>query len=207
MSVEPLTAKPMFNPSCDHTYDLLMRRRSLKTRDMEGPGPDDAVVTKILAAGMRVPDHGKIAPWRFIVLRGDERAKLGDLIATSLVIENETSEKVADKMRGYATQAPVLIVAVSCPSADRPIPLWEQELSSGAACQNMLIAATALGFASQWLTGWASYSPGVCKGLGLTVDEKIAGFLFFGNHAETDPTERPRPDPEAHTSWGFPAGE
>ena len=207
MSVKPSSAKQTFNPPCDHTYDLLMRRRSVKTRDMRAPGPDDTVVTKILAAGMRVPDHGKIAPWRFIVLRGDDRAKLGDVIATSLVAENETSEKIADKMRGYATQAPVLIVAVSCPSGDRPIPLWEQELSSGAACQNMLIAATALGFASQWLTGWASYSPGVCRGLGLTTDEKIAGFMFFGNHADGEPTERPRPDPAAHTRWGYPDSE
>lgn len=194
-----------FNPKNSATYDLLMRRRSVKAKDMQGPGPDRDTVEKILAAGMRVPDHGKLAPWRFIVLTGDDRNLLGDLIARGLVEENETSEKVAEKMKGYATQGPVLIVAIYSPSNERPIPLWEQELSAGAACQNMLVAATALGYASQWLTGWASYSATVCKGLGLSQQERIAGFLFFGDHDDRDPTERPRPEFNDHVSWGLPA--
>lgn len=193
-----------FNPANTATYDLLMRRRSIKTRDMKGPGPDKGAVEKILAAAMRVPDHGKLAPWRFIVLSGDDRAQLGDLIARGLIDENESSEKVAEKMKGYATQAPTLVVAIHCPSKERPIPLWEQELSVGAACQNMLIAATALGFAAQWLTGWASYSPTVTQGLGLTDKEKIAGFMFFGDKPEKNPSERPRPAFGDHVSWGFP---
>jgi len=193
-----------FNPENVATYDLLMRRRSVKARDMKGPGPDHTTVEKILAAGMRVPDHGKLAPWRFLVLTGEDRTRLGELIATGLVAENETSEKIAEKMKGYASQGPVLIVAIHSPSTERAIPLWEQQLSIGAACQNMLIAATALGYASQWLTGWASYSPTVTNGLGLAEGEKIAGFLFFGNHADRNPTERPRPTIENHISWGFP---
>lgn len=195
--------QPNFNPANPATYDLLTKRRSVKTRDMAGPGPDKVMVEKILAAGMRVPDHGKLAPWRFIVLTGDDRAKLGEFIATGLVSEGETSEKIAEKMKGYATQGPVLIVAVHAPRPDSPIPLWEQQLSVGAACQNMLIAATALGFASQWLTGWASYSPTVTAGLGLAESEKIAGFLFFGNHGEKTPSERPRPNIVDHIQWGF----
>jgi len=194
-----------FNPENVPTYDLLMRRRSVKAKDMVGPGPDRNTMEKILAAGMRVPDHGKLAPWRFLVLTGDDRERLGTMIATGLVAENETSEQVAEKMKGYATQGPVLVVAIYSPSNERPIPLWEQELSVGAACQNMLVAATALGHASQWLTGWASYSPTVCSGLGLQQNERIAGFLFFGDHPEKEPTERPRPNPADHIQWGFEA--
>lgn len=194
---------PNFNPANPATYDLLTARRSVKTRDMRDPGPSKDAVTKILTAGMRVPDHGKLAPWRFIVLMGTDRARLGDLIVFGLITENETSEKVAEKMKGYATQAPTLVVAVHTPQSSSPIPVWEQQLSIGAACQNMLIAATALGFASQWLTGWASYSPTVKNGLGLSEDEKIAGFLFFGDHSENMPSERPRPVFSDHVQWGF----
>lgn len=192
-----------FNPVNAATYDLLMRRRSVKAKDMKHPGPDKEAMEKILVAGMRVPDHGKLTPWRFLVLEGDDRAKLGELIATGLVVENETSEKIADKMKGYATQGPVLVVAIHCPNQNSAIPLWEQQLSIGAACQNMLIAATALGYASQWLTGWASYSPTVTNGLGIKDHERIAGFLFFGGHAERTPSERPRPEFHKHVQWGF----
>jgi nitroreductase len=193
-----------FNTPNPATYDLLMKRRSDKAKDMTGPGPDREAMEKILAAGMRVPDHGKLEPWRFLVLEGAEREKLGNLIAAALVTENETNPNTAEKMKGYATQGPVLVVAISSPSNARPIPLLEQEMSAGAACQNMLVAATALGYASQWLTGWASFSPTVAKGLGLTDDEKIVGLLFFGNHGE-EPAERPRPDMAEHVTWGFPA--
>lgn len=192
-----------FNPENVPTFDLLMRRRSIKAKDMQGPGPDRITMEKILAAGMRVPDHGKLAPWRFLVLTGEDRNRLGSLIAEGLIKENETSENVAEKMKGYATQGPVLVVAIYSPSDARSIPRWEQQLSIGAACQNMLIAATALGHASQWLTGWASYSKTVCDGLGLQGEEKIAGFLFFGDHPEREPTERPRPEFDNHVSWGF----
>jgi len=192
------------NPKNTATYDLLMSRRSVKTRDMKGPGPDNETVEKILAAGMRVPDHGKLAPWRFLVLVGEDRVRLGDVIVHGLIEENETSEKIADKMRGYATQGPVLVVAIHSPIDRSAIPVWEQELSIGAACQNMLVAATALGYASQWLTGWASSSPTVTKELGLSDSERIAGFLFFGDHGDREPSERPRPVPGDHIHWGFP---
>lgn len=180
-----------------------MNRRSVVAKKMIGPGPDTDSIKQILAAGMRVPDHGKLAPWHFIVLTGDERSHLGDLIAKALVEENETSETVAEKMKGYATQGPVLIIAVSRVIDHAVIPRWEQELSAGAACQNMLVAATALGFASQWLTGWAAFSKHVHKGLGLKEGERIAGLMFFGNHGE-EPTDRRRPIFDEQVSWGFP---
>ncbi|WP_286830373.1 MULTISPECIES: nitroreductase family protein [Kordiimonas] len=192
-----------FNTPNDATYDLLMNRRSVKAKDMVGPGPDRSAMEKILAAGMRVPDHGKLNPWRFLVLTGADREKLGDLIAEGLVIEDERDPKVAEKMKGYASQGPVLVVAIMCINPDHKIPVMEQELSIGAACQNMLVAATALGYASQWLTGWAAYSKTVSDGLGLGENEKIAGFLFFGNQ-DRDPSERPRPDINDHITWSFP---
>lgn len=197
-------AKTAFNQPNASAYETLMTRRSVKARDMQGPGPDRDAMEKILTAGLRVPDHGKLAPWRFVVLEGDARCMLGEAIARALVDEQETSERIAEKMKGYATQGPVLVVAIYSPKDDRPIPEWEQMLSTGAACQNMLIAATALGYAVQWLTGWGSYSPSVCKALGMNDQEKIAGFLFFGNHGEA-PDERPRPALADHVTWGWPA--
>lgn len=191
------------NQSNPETLNVLMSRRSVKARDMIAPGPDKATLETILNAGMRVPDHGKLTPWRFIVLEGGEREKLGDLIAAALVSENNTGEKIAEKMKGYATQGPTLVIAVFSPSNERPIPIWEQWLSAGAACQNILIAATALGVASQWLTGWAATSRTVANGLGLTEMEQIAGFLFFGTQKE-EPTERPRPDFNNRVSFGMP---
>ena len=198
------TAKGVFNTPNPETLDLLLNRRSVKARDMVGSGPDQKTVKQILQAAMRVPDHGKLAPWRFIVLEGDEKEKLGDLIADALQAENNASDNVAEKMKGYATQGPLLIVAIFSPSSARPIPIWEQWLSTGAACQNMLVAATALGYASQWLTGWASTSRHVAKGLGLCEHEQIAGFMFFGDHPEEQPTERPRPEFDKQVYFGFP---
>lgn len=197
-------AETTFNTPSAQAYDLLMTRRSVKTRDMQEPGPDREAIEKILAAGMRVPDHGKLAPWRFVVLTGPERAKLGEAIQDGMIAEFESSPKVAEKMSGYATQAPALIIAIYSPNTSRPIPEWEQQLSTGAACQNMVIAATALGYGAQWLTGWGSYSKYVAKALKLATQEKIAGFMFFGSHSR-QPTERPRPNPADHVTWGWPA--
>lgn len=193
-----------FNPSSPETYDLLMRRRSVRTRDMQGPGPDEAAIKDILAAGMRVPDHGKLAPWRYVVLMGPERAKLGKAIQDGMIAEFESSPKVAEKMQNYALQAPVLVIAIYSPNDSRPIPEWEQQLSTGAACQNIMVAATALGYAAQWLTGWASYSKFVAKALKMNDKEKIAGFIFLGDHSPEPPKERVRPDPKDHITWGWP---
>lgn len=194
-----------FNSPNLATYDLLMSRRSVKTRDMKDPGPDRIDVEKILRAAVRVPDHGKLAPWRFIVLDGPARERLGDTICDALITEQETSEKIAEKMKGYATQSPILIVAIHSPKDHPAIPEWEQQLSIGAACQNMLVAATALGYACQWLTGWASYSPSVREALKMSERERIAGFLFFGDHGDRQPSERPRPTLEDLVTWGWPS--
>lgn len=189
------------NPSA---FETLMNRRSVKAKDMQEPGPDRETLDQILTAAVRVPDHGKLAPWRFIVLEGDERCRLGELISTALVAEGQASEKVAEKMQGYATQGPTLVILISSPSDAKPIPVWEQELSAGAVGMSMLNAATALNVASQWLTGWASFSPTVAKGLGLTEKERIAGLFFFGTHPDNAPLERDRPALDDKVHFGFP---
>lgn len=193
-----------FNTPNTSAYDTLMHRRSVKAKDMGGDGLPREDMVKILKAAMRVPDHGKLAPWRFLVLEGSEREQLGELISDALVAENACNSNAAEKMKGYATQGPTLVVAVYSPSTARPIPEWEQQLSMGASVMNMLTAATALGYASQWLTGWATFSDHVARGLGLTEDEKIAGLVFFGDHPQEAPTERPRPDFDSQVHWGFP---
>jgi len=191
------------NPKSEDALNLLLHRRSVLTRLMDAPGPSRTELKTILTAATRVPDHGKLAPWRFVVLEGDDQTKLGAVIRDALIAEGTADEKVAEKMQGYATQAPVLIVAISSPKDSRPIPVWEQELSTGAACMNILTAATAMGYGAQWLTGWASYSPGVAAGLGLADGERIAGLIFLGTATDT-PSERPRPDLADHVTWGMP---
>lgn len=189
-----------FNIANTETLDLLLTRRSVKTTDMIGPGPSKGDLEKIFAAAMRVPDHGKLAPWRYIALMGDKRDKLGEAIATALEAEQEVSEKVREKMKDYGNQAPVCVIAVHCQSDKRPIPAWEQELSTGASIMNLLIATHALGYVGQWLTGWAAFSPTVAKELNLANNEKIAGFIFLGNQ-DGQPKERPRPDFNEVVTW------
>lgn len=193
------------NPASEAALDLILNRRSTIARTMQAPGPTRAQMETILTAGMRVPDHGKLKPWRFIVLEGDERAKLGELISEALVAEGTASESVAEKMKGYALQGPTLVIAISSALAHFKIPAWEQHLSAGAACQNMLMAASAMGLAGQWLTGWAAYSPTVARGLGLAQGEHIAGLLFFGSPAEKL-DDRPRPTLDEKVIWGMPSG-
>lgn len=191
-----------FNTSNPQTLNLLMKRRSVKAKAMIEPGPDRAQLSEILQAAIRVPDHGKLNPWRFIVLTGEDRNKLGALISQGLKNEGDVSQKVCEKMAGYATQGPTLIIAVSSPVEHRAIPLFEQQLSMGAACQTLLIAAHAIGFVGQWLTGWAATSKTVKDGLGLKSHEKIAGFIFLGSQA-CDPSERPRPNFDDVVQWGL----
>lgn len=183
-----------FNPKSPETVDLLLRRRSAKARRLREPGPSEQELRQILQAGMRVPDHGKLAPWRFVVVRGQAQTRLGQTIYQAYA--DETDDGGSDKHEGwraYPSQAPLLIIAVSKPSEARPIPRWEQRLSAGAACQNMILAAHAMGYLANWLTGWPAYSPGVGAALELGADDRIAGFLFIGSYKEAL-KERPRPD-------------
>ena len=191
-----------FNISNPQTLNLLNARRSVKGKAMVEPGPDHDQLKQILSAAIRVPDHGKLSPWRFIVLEDSDRTKLGSLISHGLKDEGDVSPKVCEKMAGYASQGPTLIIAISNPVEHRAIPPFEQQLSMGAACQTLLIAAHALGFVGQWLTGWAATSKTVRAGLDIKSHEKIAGFIFLGSQGK-EPSERPRPNFDDVIKWGL----
>lgn len=171
---------------------LLATRRSGKPRDLVEPGPDADQLAQILAIAARTPDHGKLAPWRFVVVGRDQRAALAALIIDAYRIERpQASRTEIEALDQFAHQAPTLVVALSSPKPSH-IPAWEQELSAGAACMNLLHATHALGFAAGWLTGWPSFSDTVRDAFG-TADERIAGFIFIGTPAKPL-DERPRPD-------------
>jgi nitroreductase len=168
-------------------------RRSAKPRDLVAPGPDPAALDRIIAAATRVPDHGKLAPWRFVIVPGDARDALSELLTSAYRAEKpEAGRLEIEAMDQFARQAPCLIVALSSPVAHSKIPLWEQQLSAGAACMTLLNATHALGFAGGWLTGWPAYSAAVRNAFGQP-HETIAGFIFIGTPGRPL-EERPRPD-------------
>jgi nitroreductase len=173
--------------------DLLKTRRSLKPLDMTGPGPSPTELETILTIGARVPDHGKMVPWRFIVFEGDARAKAGEIFAKVFLAKNVTAapdQIEAEKKR--FTHAPLVIAVVSRTAKHPKVPAWEQELSAGASAMNIVHAAHALGYVANWLTGWMAFDRDVLDALGLTADEKIAGFIHIGK-AERPTDDRPRP--------------
>ncbi|MEJ7927403.1 nitroreductase [Sphingobium sp. AN641] len=182
----------MFN-DLSSPLSLLQTRRSGKPRDLIAPGPDADQLRTILDVALRTPDHGKLAPWRFVIVTAPQRAKLATLLEDAYRAEVPGAGRAEiDAMHQFAHQAPTLVVALSAPVADSKIPLWEQQLSVGAAAMNLLHAAHAMGFAAGWLTGWPAYAPAVRDAF-ATSNERIAGFIFIGTPARPL-QERPRPD-------------
>ena len=175
------------------TLDFLKTRRSVKPREMSGPGPSPAELDTILTIGARVPDHGKLAPWRFIVFEGDARARAGEVIAAALSSSKpDTAAADLEAAKRSLTEAPLVIAVVSSIKPHPKVPPWEQELSAGASCMNIVSAATALGYGANWLTGWYAFDRNALDGFGLAAHEKIAGFIHIGT--PTRPNEdRPRP--------------
>jgi nitroreductase len=172
---------------------LLDTRRSGKPRDLIAPGPDADQLDRILRIAARTPDHGKLAPWRFVIVADEARATLAEVITTAYRAERpQASATEIAALEQFAHQAPSLVVVLSAPRTGSHIPLWEQELSAGAACMNLLHAAHAMGFAGGWLTGWPSFSDAVRDAFGQA-PERIAGFLFLGTPGRPL-DERPRPD-------------
>lgn len=184
----------MFNDASS-TLSLLRTRRSGKARDMVGPGPDAAQLADILAIASRVPDHGKLAPWRFVVIEQEQRAAFAELLVGAYRAERpEAGRLEVEAMDAFPRQAPVMIALLSTPIQPHKIPLWEQHLSVGAAAMQLLNAAHAHGFVANWLTGWAASSDEVAKALGATVPkDRIAGFFFIGSPTR-ELEERPRPE-------------
>ena len=185
-------SKSEFNAPSPSTLDLLLTRRSGSAKAMTGPGPSPQQLADILQAGARAPDHGKLFPWRFIVFEGKGRERAGDILAEVAEAEGERDKQVEEE-RGRFTRAPLVIGVISHARELHKIPVWEQELSAGAVCQNILVAATALGFVANWLTEWYAFHPVAKERLGLKPGERVAGFIYIG--LAKDPLEeRPRPD-------------
>ncbi len=188
-------------PPSQTTIELLLKRRSVSVKNMNGVGPTAEDIETILRAGMRVPDHGKLAPWRFIVIEGKAREDLGNKLAALFLKENPRAlPELCSIEKNRFTRSAVCVVVVSATKEHPKIPHWEQILSVGAVCQNMLVAATALGWACQWLTEWFAYSTPFARVLGLHSNEKIAGFLHFGQGSPPPDRLRP-PYKERVTLW------
>ena len=172
---------------------LLETRRSGKPRDLVGPGPTREQMERILTIAARVPDHGKLTPWRFVAVADDQRDAFAALLREALS-EHDPCATIAhhQKEDEFAHYAGQLVVLVSAPVPDHKIPVWEQELSCGTVGMNLLLAAHALGYVAGWVTGWRAYSPRVNAAF-CAPGERIAGFVFIG-HASRDLEERERPD-------------
>ena len=177
------------------TLELLMLRRSLTVKDMVHPGPSEEQIKQILKIGSRVPDHKKQVPWRFLTFEKSTRGKFGKILRTIFAKNNpKTNEKILDFEENRFLRAPLVIAVISTADKDNPkVPEWEQILTAGAVCQNILIASNAMGYASQWLTEWYAYDKVVLKELNLNSNERIAGFIYIGT-ASKQPKERGRPD-------------
>jgi nitroreductase len=172
----------------------LLRRRSASAKAMTEPGPSAEDLQLILKAGVRVPDHGKLAPWRFLVFDGEARAEFGAVLERVLMEREPDAGDVRREIeRKRFMRAPLVVAVISSPNAAKPIPEWEQRLSAGAVCQNMVIAATALGYGAQWVTEWCAYDEAVVAALGLSGEERVAGFLYLGTSGEPL-RERERPE-------------
>jgi nitroreductase len=173
--------------------DLLKTRRSVKPVEMSGPGPAAHEIDALLTIASRVPDHGKLTPWRFVVFEGDARLKAGEIIAAAF--SSKYPDASADQLafeRARLSRAPLVVAVVSRAAPHVKIPEWEQVLSAGAAAMNLVTAAHALGYAASWITEWYAYDRGVLDALGLGANEKIAGFVHIGRVSQT-PEDRPRP--------------
>jgi nitroreductase len=175
----------------------LRHRRSTPSRLLTAPGPDPGQLRLMLESAIHVPDHGRLEPWRFLAIRGEERHKLGEILARRSVERNpEASTAVVEKDRQRFSYAPLVIAVIARITPGHKIPEQEQMLSCAAVCFGLLQAADALGFGAQWLTGWAAYDPVVTTALGLGENEKILGFIHIGTASEPAP-DRERADPES----------
>lgn len=176
-------------------------RRSMPAAQLGEPGPDRAEIEEMLTIASRVPDHGKLAPWRFVVFRGEERARLGNAFAAlARQRTSDITEQALTVERTRLTRAPVVVAVISRATHHVKIPEWEQILSSGAACMNLLIAASALGYSANWMTEWIAYDPDAAALLGVKPNEKISGLVYIGT-AQQPPFERARPALADLVTW------
>ena len=173
---------------------FLLSRRSGSAKRMTGPGPTAAELDMIFEAAARVPDHGKLAPWRFILFEGESRARFGGVLAECFRAANPGAEEERVQFeRERFMRAPVVVALISRVREELPIPVWEQILSAGACGMTLVLAAHALGYVANWITEWCAYEPCVQENLGLADNERVAGFIYVGKSA-VPLEERARPD-------------
>ncbi|MDS1135059.1 nitroreductase family protein [Nitratireductor indicus] len=175
--------------------EFMLARKSAPIQDMKEPAPSDDEIATFLKVATRVPDHGRLAPWRFILFRGDKRHEIGEALAR-LAVEREGSlpEARLDKERTRFSRAPLVIGVVSVPKESPTIPQWEMLLSGGMAAMNLMIAANAMGYGTNLITNWYSDDPEGRRILGLKPEERVIGFIHVGT-VDMEAPERPRPDP------------
>jgi nitroreductase len=193
--VTPLLPRPEFGAplppvASPETLALLAARRSASAQQLAGPAPDDTELETLLRIASRVPDHGKLCPWRFIVLRGEAKTRFADAVRP-LAGRQADPDKARAALRKL--EAPPLAVAVISRPQTGNIPAWEQELSAGAVCMLMLLAAQSMGYGANWITDWYSYDAEAASRLGLASGERVAGFIYVGTPTEP-PLERVRPE-------------
>ena len=203
MTVPPLPRFALGDPipaptASDEMRRRLATRRSAPAQALTGPGPTPGEIDDILALGARSPDHGKLFPWRFVVMGPQCRADLARALAP--LADRQPDPGKAAKVLSKLTAPPLTILVLSVPVPGHKVPEWEQQLSSGAVCMNLEHAANALGFAASWITDWYSYDPDALTLLGVGAGERVAGFIHIGTLNEP-PLERPRPDVPAKTTW------
>lgn len=183
-----------FAPRRPEVLDFLLTRRSHPAVTMSEPGPGDADLKAIFSAAARVPDHGKLAPWRFIIYRGDARSEIGEkLLEMAMAKEGSLEAARQEQEQTRFTRAPLVIGVLSCAAPHPKIPVWEQELSAGAACLSMINAASASGFAAQWISEWYCFDEEASAYLGRKDGERFAGFVHIGTPTQA-PFERGRPE-------------
>lgn len=183
--------------------DFMKSRRSVLAREMTGPPVSADDIVEIVTIAARVPDHGKLAPWRFVHLDAPACQALADKVTDISLRDGKDHHAATEEGRRFL-RAPTILCVVSSPKPHPKIPAWEQHLSAGAVCYGALIAAQAKGYAAQWLTGWVAYDAEITSMLGLGADEKIAGFINLG-YSISIPDDRPRPAVENILSTGLPS--
>ena len=187
-------------PANAAALDFLLTRRSRPAKTLTGPVPDGDSLHLLLTAAARTPDHGKLEPWRFIVLQGAALTRLADAVAGRADALDIPADKKAKAVSQYANAA-LAVVVVSAPVTSDKIPLIEQVYSAGAVCLSLVNAALAAGWGANWLSGWASHDRAFVENdLGLTADESVAGIIHIGTQTSAPP-ERPRPDINQITTW------
>ncbi len=191
----PAFGDPLASAFENPMFLAAMRRRRSTQADLLGePGPAPDQLNELLTIAARVPDHRRVNPFRFVIIAGEGRARAGERLAAAFCTREPDAEETAiSRERGRFLRAPVIVLVVSAVDYNHKTPEWEQTLTAGAVCMNLLIAAKAQGFAAQWLTEWYAYDRDVCSAFGLAPHERVAGFMYIGT-AQGDIKERQRPE-------------